>query len=482
MRTKFRYVFLALIVVAVSATFLGCSNKLTAKDVAKIAVERIESIKTLKARIYMRGEQNDTVYWVMKKPDKSYARHANGYTIILNGTKEWDYIPEKKEWICYRVERISVLNGEAAYKSILRLLRNKDIRLLGEKDGCYILEVRQNNTTMEVWISKKLEFPVKVVGYKNGKFAGVIVFKDVEINVPVNDSLFYPKGGKIVNASKLVDLEIQTAKTGEISLKEIEGEFGVKLFVPSVKGLKYEGGMYYSNVESMFVSFDLVLNYEMNGHNVSLDESYPCGNVTFESPAQSRGTVTYSGLKVKYFVNVQSGGNECNMTFFQTKNYTVTITSDLPAKELLRITESAISNGLSSNAPPIKVSATIFYQIHKSVLADSIQKYFKYLNFKPVMFSRGKLETVYIDDYSDSITLGYMYKTESISVLESKKIKILPNTTKQGKYYVYSEKWGNFTSLHLVFEHNGIWIDVDIEPYNHMSRAEEMKLLMEFLT
>jgi len=478
---------LAFVLLAIAIA--GCSSRLTGKEIAKMVENRVDSIKTLKMKICEKGERNDTIYVVMKRPDKSYTRHADGSITIMNGTKEWDFAPKENTWYYTpSSSSVQVLSGKEIYTGVLSLMKKKCIRLTGEKNGCYILEVKENNTTIDIWISKKLEFPVKMVAYKNGKFAEEVEFKDVEINVPVNDSLFYPKGGKIVNVSKLVDVTIQRFKTENFSLRELEKKFGVKLFVPSIEGLKYRRGMCFVKIKNEFAikskSFSLSLDYVMHGHNVSLEEDYP-GVALSEKPNR---VVLYDGVKVTFFVE-KYGRVTFNSTQFCVGNYSVLIsTEDVPFSEVLKITESAISNGLKSNVPPLTVNTTILYYTHKMVPANSIQKLFKYLDFKPIMFRKGWLEDVFVDYSSDSVTFDYSYKNQFISIQESKSISIPPNAVKHGNYYVYTENYTesyknvteNITSLHIVFRRNGVWIDASVLPYHRMSKAEEMKLLMEF--
>jgi len=171
-----------------------------AREIARMVVNRVESIRTLKCTIVQKYDNTtETIYSVLKLPSKEYDRYSTGEIYIRNGSKCWDYY----DGVWHEFNATGAVNKTKVYDVVLNLLKSNDLTFEGIKKydnrTCYIIRLHNSTEDVEMWIDSKLLFPVLVRGYSNGQY-GMIEFKNVQINVPVNDSLFSPpKNAKVVH-------------------------------------------------------------------------------------------------------------------------------------------------------------------------------------------------------------------------------------------------------------------------------------------
>lgn len=204
------------VIVFLCVLLLACTSHPSAREIAKRVVERFERIRTLKATVVLSYDNTTlTEKIVLVPPNRSYIRYPDGTIVVCNGTKCWT----NRNLIIGREN----LTGRRIYDSILRLLNGTDVEFVGMEDvngtPCYVLRVRNGTMNLTLWIDSKLMFPIKLSGYSNG-YRGYMLFKDVEINVPVNESIFRPPSSLKMVSPKVVSPRRRSTITVFLSVGE----------------------------------------------------------------------------------------------------------------------------------------------------------------------------------------------------------------------------------------------------------------------
>ena len=438
-----KMIFLIL-VLALALSLAGCSKN----DVARKIVDRVEKIKTLKVEVISTkisaktsgtGEiANYTMYCVIKRPDKMYERQGNTVKII-NGSRE--YIYRNNYWISTNV-RFSE-KKQSLYTRILELLKNATYA--GVSGNCYILKVKSGNKsgnsgnkTVEIYVDKNLEFPVKVLIYSNGKLIQRVEYRDVRINVPVNDSLFYPSG-KVIPAEELITVQIENNTlysriVSNVTATNLTKYAKFRLPLPEVR------------IENA----SLIVNENIRDHTESISDCFFAtlltGNLKVHlSEFANSYSVNYTRKGVKSVVYrgyriycIRNGVNQTQLSINLKRNGTLLViltSKDMSMKELLNLTREVVNSyenaSKANKAPAIpRLKVSIFVRKIKSfnVLKSELSKTLENITgFRPYI-PKGDIRYAYILKStscvngqcrkSSELELEYWFRNSTVYVVE----------------------------------------------------------------
>ncbi len=386
------------ILIILGALVLGCSTHMSAREIAKMVTNRIESIKTLKCTIVEKYDNTTEItYSVLKFPDRVYDKLSSGEIYIRNGTKYWDYY----NGVWHESNVTETINRTNIYMTVLSILRSNNLTFEGIKRyhnrACYVLKLQNSTENIEMWIDSKLLFPVLIKVYSNGHY-DITEFKNVQINVPVNDSLFLPpKNAKVVheNVTKAIyenlpynnNVEVLVWKgIKRMNSKEISNYLS---FAPTIpKGWKAICGNLYIYVNNTTLTeVDLVCVNGSKPYRIvsippnTIDINYstlhivekPISKLILESLSSNNYT-TIDGVKV-YTIRL------CNTTIpigFSKSGIWYSVNWPfLNESEQLKIVRDLIEHPVTFGYR-IPISVTKVYELNRTNVKQFVEKRFKH--------------------------------------------------------------------------------------------------------
>ncbi|AIJ06055.1 outer membrane lipoprotein carrier protein LolA [Methanocaldococcus bathoardescens] len=233
---NYKYLILSLFLI-VGVFFSGCTQQMTADEIAKKMQEKYEAINTMEGNLVMTLNVNGKIETIQykysfKKPNKYYME--NDDVLIVSDGKIM-YLYDKKSNKYMKTE----ISGENPYnpdygKFIKEMLNEYDVKYLGEENydnkKCYVLELTsKKDPTIKIkmyvdedyWQPLKIETKDMIIEYKNVKF---------DVDIPDSKFTFTPpEGAELISSGKIAT---------STNIDEIQKEVNFKILIP-----KYTAGL-----------------------------------------------------------------------------------------------------------------------------------------------------------------------------------------------------------------------------------------------
>ncbi len=318
--------------------FAGCTEQMSANEIAKKMEEKYNSINDMSANVIMTVDENGmhkTVeyYYIYKKPDKYYI-NSNAMIIVSNGKTM--YVYDKKQNKYLKINNPP--RQKADYGTIIKnMFKMYNIKYLGDGKvsgrDCYIIELIPKNETgnlavdlgtVKMWVDKEYWQPLKLEIENNGQVTTTIIYQNVKYNTGVSDKIFEfvpPKNAKLINNTP-----------PKMTVEEAQKEVSYKIFVPKyTAGYKFN----YAVVSKNNGITSVVLIYK-NAENKTL--------TIIESNSTENKSIPNSE-KVKIgntegeFINAGNG----NILSFRKDDLLYYIVSNMDKQDMINIAKSIVA-------------------------------------------------------------------------------------------------------------------------------------------
>ena len=356
-----------LLLLLVSALFVsGCTEELSAEEIAEQMQEKEASIQDYSYTMHMTshfGEQTQKseVRILQKKPDRMKTvtmepEEEAGAMVVSDGEIMWTYDPKTNTVMKMEMPDTPVL-GEMDYAGIIgEFLNETDVSLLGIKEidgrSAYVLEANPKEDGegiqlvdgMKLWVDKETWMPLRYEMYdSDGGLMIELEIRDLEVNTGIQDSEFVfevPEGATV----KTVDLD-SFELPEEMTLEEAKESAGFEILVPEYlpEGYAFNHSMVFNNswIAPEGQACETVsLTYE----NEEEDTIY-LSETVYEAEApeapimNSAEDVSINGRDGKYLTL-----GDMKILSWEIGNIDLSLSASLEKDELLKIAESIREN------------------------------------------------------------------------------------------------------------------------------------------
>ena len=277
-----------LLAVVIIALISGCTENMSAEQIAQKMKEKQDSIKDFSATMVITssfgGKDEMAKAKIMNKmPDKSRIEYLEpaetaGQVMVSDGKTIWTYDPKKNEVTKMDMPKINMTISEQDYtRSIKELLNQTDISYLGadkfEERSVYLIKASPGNGSVSMgiyynmWVDSETWMPLKMEMFdKNDKLVISTEYRDIKFNTGIPDSEFefkVPEGAKVVTREP-------PAPPKQMTLEEARGDVNFTVLSPSYLP---EGYTFDSATVSRYDTKEfLSLTYQKGSENLILSE------------------------------------------------------------------------------------------------------------------------------------------------------------------------------------------------------------------
>jgi outer membrane lipoprotein-sorting protein len=244
---KIGIILLAVIIIALVS---GCTENMSAEQIAQKMKEKQDSIKDYSATMVISssfgGKNEMAKAKIMNKmPDKSHIEYLEpaemaGQVMVSDGKTIWTYDPKKNEVTKMDMPKMNTTISEQDYtRSIKELLNQTDISYQGmDKFGersVYLIKASPGNGSISMgvryimWVDSETWMPLKMEMFdKNGKLVVSTEYRDIKFNTGIPDGEFefkVPEGAKVVTREP-------PAPPKKMTLEEVRREVNFTILSP----------------------------------------------------------------------------------------------------------------------------------------------------------------------------------------------------------------------------------------------------------
>ena len=332
------FVLMGLITLTFGIFFAGCTEQMSADQIAKKMEEKYNSITDMSCKMVMTTNIQDNsksiIYaYKYKKPNKVYME--NNDTIMVSDGKTI-YVYDKKQNTYMKIDAPPQQNWDygALIKNMFDLY---DIKYVGDEKvsnrDCYVLELTPKNKTgnmavnmgaLKMWVDKEYWQPLKIE--MNGKgFSSIIEYQDVRYNIGIGDDAFKfapPKDAKLIENNMPKEMTIEDAQK-EVSFNTLVPKYTAGYEFKSATPNKYGG------------EESVILQYAKDENHVIVIMESNSGNNNNMPNAEK---VKIGDIEGEYIKSI--GGSVLS---FKKDGVVVAIVGNLEKEELIKIAESMIN-------------------------------------------------------------------------------------------------------------------------------------------
>ena len=332
------FALIGLITLTFGIFFAGCTEQMSADEIAKTMEEKYDSINDMSCKMVMtmnvQGNSKTVSYdYKYKKPNKYYMDCDNS-TIVSDGKTM--YVYDKKQNTYMKIDAPPQQNGDygALIKDMFDLY---DIEYAGNEKvsdiECCVLKLTPKNKTgsmvvnagaLKMWVDKEYWQPLKIEMNGDG-FSSTIEYQNVKYNTGLSDDVFKftpPKDAKLIENGMPKEMTIEDAQK-EVPFKILYPEYTAGYKFKSAIPNKQNGVEYiilqYVNTEN-----DAIVVIESNSKN---SNSIP-----------NAEKVKIGNIEGEYAKSISGG-----MLSFKKDDIVVVIMGNLEKEELIKMAESIIN-------------------------------------------------------------------------------------------------------------------------------------------
>lgn len=278
---------IVLLAVITIAFISGCTENMSAEQIAQKMKEKHDSIKDFSATMILSssfGGSAETVkVKIMNKmPGMSRLEYLEpaeiaGQVVVSDGRTFWTYDPNKNEVTKMDMPEISLTFEQDYTKSIRELLNQTDISYNGmdKFDGrnVYLITATSRNGSIwmgmrfSLWVDSETWMPLKMDTFdKNDKLLTSVEYRDVKYNTGIPDTEFefkVPEGAKVVTREP-------PAPPKKMTLEEVRKEVNFTVLSPSYlpEGYAFDSATVFKYDTKEILS----LTYQKGSENLMLSE------------------------------------------------------------------------------------------------------------------------------------------------------------------------------------------------------------------
>ena len=326
---------IGLITLTFGIFFAGCTEQMSADEIAKTMEEKYDSINDMSCKMVMtmnvQGNSETVSYdYKYKKPNKYYMDCDNS-TIVSDGKTM--YVYDKKQNTYMKMDAPPQQRGDygALIKNMFDLY---DIEYVGDEKvsgiDCYVLKLTPKNKTgsmavnmgaLKMWVDKEFWQPLKIE-MKGDGFSSIIEYQNVKYNAGLSDDVFKftpPKDAKL----------IENNIPKEMTIEDAQKEVPFKILAPKyTAGYEFKSASVYGNKEAVQLIY-----MKDEAHGIVIVES---NHENADIP--NAKTVKIGDIEGQYVTSIGS-----NILSFKKDDICITIISELEKEELIKIAESMIN-------------------------------------------------------------------------------------------------------------------------------------------
>jgi outer membrane lipoprotein-sorting protein len=333
------FALVGLITLTFGIFFAGCTEQMSADEIAKKMEEKYDSINDMSCKMVMtmnvQGNFETISYdYKYKKPNKYYMESDDSIIVSDGNTM---YVYDKKQNTYMKIDAPPKQKGDygALIKNMFDLY---DIEYVGDEKvsdrDCYVLKLNPKNKTgsivvsggaLKMWVDKEYWQPLKIEMNGDG-FSSTIEYQNVKYNVGLSDDVFKftpPKDAKL----------IENGIPKEMTIEDAQKEVPFKILVP-----KYTAGYEFKSaipneqngVESVILQY---VNTDENDAIVIIESNSKNSNSIPNAEKVKIGNIDGEYAK-------SMGGS---MLSFKKDGIVVVIIGNLEKEELIKIGESMIN-------------------------------------------------------------------------------------------------------------------------------------------
>ena len=330
------FALIGLITLTFGIFFAGCTEQMSADEIAKTMEEKYDSINDMSCKMVMtmnvQGNSKTVSYdYKYKKPNKYYMDCDNS-TIVSDGKTM--YVYDKKQNTYMKIDAPPQQRGDygALIKDMFDLY---DIEYAGNEKvsdiECCVLKLTPKNKTgsmvvnagaLKMWVDKEYWQPLKIEMNGDG-FSSTIEYQNVKYNTGLSDDVFKftpPKDAKL----------IENGMPKEMTIEDAQKEVPFKILSPKyTAGYEFKSAKVYGNKEAV-----QLLYMKDEAHGIFIIES----NSKNSNSIPNAERVKIGDIEGQYITSVGS-----NILSFKKDDICITIISELEKEELIKIAESIIN-------------------------------------------------------------------------------------------------------------------------------------------
>lgn len=354
-------VFTLLILLLPALLSLGCTEELSAEDIAEQMQQKEASIQDYSYTMHIissyGGEaQESEIQVLQKKPNKAKTiviepEDEAGTLSVSDGEFMWSYNPKTNTVLKMEMPEVPD-TGQIDYVEIINdFLNETNVSVVGveEIDGrsAYLLEtsLKENEEGIQLfdeiklWVDKETWLPLRYEIYdSDGAQVLKMEIHDLEVNTGISDSEFVfevPEGATV----KAMDLN-SYGIPGDMTLEEAKEHVQFEILVPEdlPEGYEFSYATAYNNSEIVSdgqVTETAILNYQKGNASLILAETVYDGQAQEAAIMNSAENISINGVEGKYLAL-----GDMKLLKWNIGNVYLSLSASLEKEELLKVAES----------------------------------------------------------------------------------------------------------------------------------------------